>query len=136
MIKRGGPQDRRCENFFKLPTGFRPTQWGDYSMWEPKEFVFDRDINAHVDTQIAMEAGCKFYTNPVVGAVLCPSANIPRSALLRITTKNGETLAWGKAGLVDFNECQVYHNEEWTQHTTLVQPGVSPDCAKGSPNAT
>ena len=73
-------------------------------------------MNVHVESQLAMEAGCKFYTDPCVGAILCSNADVPRSALLRVTHKNGATLAWNKSGLADFNRRRVSHDEEWTQH--------------------
>ena len=83
----------RCENFFKLPTGFRQTQKGKYGDWDPTVYTYDREVLVYFDTEFAMTSGCKFYVDLCVGAILCSDANISRWAILKVTTKHGESLA-------------------------------------------
>ena len=112
-VRRGGPQDRRCETFFKLPAGYSKPPWVNFSQYKPMPYAFERDVNAHIDTKIAMEAGCQFWVDTAVGAILCSNANIPRHALLRIKTRNGEDLVWHDKRMAEFRERQVLHHEEW-----------------------
>ena len=95
-IKGGGPNAKRNENFFKLPDDFQTTQWGQYGEWEPSVYKFDRDCLVHADTEAAMTTGCPFYTDATVGAILSSNATVPPFAILKITTKRGETLAFNK----------------------------------------
>ena len=115
-IIRGGPHAKRNEIFLKLPDGFRPTQWGKYFQWEPTIYKFDRPCIAHIDTEVAMSTGCRYYTDCTVGAILSSNANIPTCAILKITTNRGETLAYNAKAQAAYIERQVLHNERWTKH--------------------
>ena len=113
---RGGPNAKRNENFFKLPDNFQCTQWGKHLKWDPSVYKFNRNCLAHVDSEVAMSTGCRFYTDSTVGAILSSNANIPTLAILKITTNRGETLAHNPKAEADYIQRQVLHNEEWTKH--------------------